>query len=170
MEEQLQVLFKEVKDHYSQDTLRDSPVDDKYELEMIDCAFESQNINEPVIMVGYKLKYFNHLIGFTSEINEIDVDARYNYIQGIFMALYYDKIDENEYELLDVELDLLKGDGKIVRIDSDITKDQIKQEMDEEMSLEQYVEIMSADLIDQFEYEIKSINKQSFNHLVVVPV
>lgn len=170
MEEQLQVLFKEVKNHYSQDTLRDNPVDDRYELDMINCAFESQHINEPVIMVGYKLSYFDHLIGFTSEINEIDVNARYNYVQGIFMALYYDRVNENEFELLDVELQLLKGDGKIVKLDSDITKEQIKQEMDEEMSLEQYVEIMSADLIEQFEYEIKSINKQSFNHLQIIPV
>lgn len=169
MDEKLKSLFVKVKDHYAKNVIMHQ-TDEEPKIELTRLEFEDKTKTDPVFMLGYRVTYKNVPVGFTSVETGKEVDVRYDLTFGVFLGLDYALTLPNAYEIVGADIKVLDTLIEKYHVDSDITNDEIKNEMGKQMSLDDYAKEMSYDLVEQFKDEALNIKKSNINFLRFVEV
>lgn len=165
MEEQLEILYKNVNGHYSNDVI-ESNTSEQPDVILNGIAFEDTNVESPIIMLGYYIKYDNVNMDFVSESSQEDIDAKLNYQYTIFIALHY-SLQNRFYELEHVEGPEIMKRIENLSTESKINKQTIINDVGIEQSIDQYLDTMTYDIVNEF---LENADSLSINHLNIVEV
>lgn len=165
MDEKLEILYKNIRDYYSNDVI-ESNTNERPDVILNGIAFEDTNLESPIIMLGYHIKYNNINMDFVSESSQDDIDAKLNYQYTIFIALHY-SLQDNFYELEHVEGPEIMKRIENLSTESKINKQTIINDVGIEQSIDQYLDTMTYDIVNEF---LENADSLSINHLNIVEV
>lgn len=165
MDEKLEILYKNIRDYYSNDVI-ESNTNERPDVILNGIAFEDTNLESPIIMLGYHIKYNNINMDFVSESSQEDIDAKLNYQYTIFIALHY-SLQDSFYELEHVEGPEIMKRIENLSTESKINKQTIINDVGMEQSVEQYLDTMTYDIVNEF---LEDADSLKISHLNIVEV